>query len=699
MTVRTDLIVDWSLSPRVITVEAPSTEITIQDLHHTCRWLEAEPVAMDNKPLIDSSGLEALGGGTSVGITSTLQNALVAFEARPGLSYIQCSISGGNVVAIDNDGTYFKTPIHPTAFTQVVITASSSATTQSQAQLEYSTFNGGVTIDLIKGKAGVAYPRGTPGDPSNNVEDAHIIATDRGFVDFFIKGDLTLGAGDFSDGHRWVGTSKVSTLLTIESLANITTCIFENMSIQGVMDNEVDIINCLIKDISYFNGFISDSALAGTIVLGGGVSAHIYDCKSGLINNSSSVIDMGGAGQSLALRGHSGDMIIRNKIGSNDKADINITGGTILIDATVTTGPIIVQGTGRLIDNSTGKDAVVNELVNGADIANLQRVVEMQRAHHTATGNIWYWDPINGDDNNDAKHISRPVATFAQAHNLAIDNNHDVIFAIPGSNAGVTTTTENLVISKNYLFLRGPGRDFTIKSADDLLDAIQITGDGVEVSSLSVSTSLTNTKDAIHTTGNFSYLHNLWVADAVNGLHFENGEYGIAENVKMHHNLGYGLKFSGTAGHVDIIDSHIGSNHLDNVVIDLDGTDHEVNFMGNTVIHSSVTGYGINISATSGGVIMHDEVVIFNNAAGGINDLSASTYNDRIEKVTEIWSHPTDGQYTAEDIMKITAAALGGKAAGLSINSPKYRNLNDDHDVISATTDVDGNRLSVVVSP
>jgi len=102
MTIRTDLTVDWAVSPRIITVAAPSVEITIQDLHDTCRSLEAEPSAMDDKPLIESSGLESLDGVTKVGLTATLQNALVAFEARLGPEYIQCNASGGNLVAIDD---------------------------------------------------------------------------------------------------------------------------------------------------------------------------------------------------------------------------------------------------------------------------------------------------------------------------------------------------------------------------------------------------------------------------------------------------------------------------------------------------------------------------------------------------------------------------------------------------------------------
>lgn len=82
MTIRTDVNINTGVSPRIITVEAPSTEITIQDLHDTLRSLEATSIYMDDPPFIDTAGLENLGGTLSVGLTSTLQNMQLQFEGR-----------------------------------------------------------------------------------------------------------------------------------------------------------------------------------------------------------------------------------------------------------------------------------------------------------------------------------------------------------------------------------------------------------------------------------------------------------------------------------------------------------------------------------------------------------------------------------------------------------------------------------------
>ena len=520
-------------------------------------------------------------------------------------------------------------------------------------QLEHVTFSDVVTLDVINGYSGTGYgpdgsPIGTRSAPSNNVSDTHIIADGRGINIIQIINSMPMSTEDFSDKHIFKGDSPVTVTLTIDSSTNVTNCEFRDCGIQGTLDGGNVLRDCLVYDINYFNGFISGCALTGTIILGGGVSAGLLQC------NGNGIINMGASGQSLSVQGHNGNITITNKSGLLDVIEINLSAGTVTLDSSVTAGTIYVRGVGKLIDHSVGA-LVINELVNGAAIANIHRILELQRSHHVGTGNVFYWDPYNGDDANDGDHINRSVETFAQAQTLAVDNNHDIIICVPGNPNGLTTTTESISITKNYLFLRGPGRDFRIISNLDNEDAIHIAGNGVEVSGMSVATSATNNEWAIHTMGNFTLIKDVWVSDSVNGIHFQGGEYGIADNVKMHHNDGIGLKFSGTCDHVDIIDCHVGSNYLDNVVIDVDASTHEVNFLGSTVIHSSVTGYGINISASTKSVILHESIDVFNNFAGNVNDLSSNTY----------YAHNHRAEVTAASVWSNIKALTVGKFLGL----------------------------------
>ncbi len=82
MAVRTDITVDYKVSPRIITIAVPSTSITIEDLYDTLRTIEDDVDNLDDAFLISAGGREQLGGGIRVGVTATLNNARLAFQAR-----------------------------------------------------------------------------------------------------------------------------------------------------------------------------------------------------------------------------------------------------------------------------------------------------------------------------------------------------------------------------------------------------------------------------------------------------------------------------------------------------------------------------------------------------------------------------------------------------------------------------------------
>jgi hypothetical protein len=97
--VRNDISVDWYVSPRIITVAAPSTSIYVQDLYDTLKYLEEFPENLIYGQIVRGSGKEPLGGGVYVGLTVTLMNAKLKFEDRPGPNFVQCEVTGGNLVA------------------------------------------------------------------------------------------------------------------------------------------------------------------------------------------------------------------------------------------------------------------------------------------------------------------------------------------------------------------------------------------------------------------------------------------------------------------------------------------------------------------------------------------------------------------------------------------------------------------------
>ena len=161
---------------RVIQVDSPQVEVTIQDLINQIRDYEDEIDFMSEPQIANAYGKQALGGGAFVGITMELiNNWRIAFEARPGPDTILCTVSGGNLVAINQ---YANNPIKPTAFTQVNI-AQSTSPSIIQADADYATLYMLESLRERNRSVGtVYYWNPTSGSDSNNgLTPAKAVAT------------------------------------------------------------------------------------------------------------------------------------------------------------------------------------------------------------------------------------------------------------------------------------------------------------------------------------------------------------------------------------------------------------------------------------------------------------------------------------------------------------------------------------------
>ena len=438
MAIISGVTVNWRLSPRVITIPSPITEITVEDLQDTLLALEDDEEGMLWPHLRNTSGGEDLGGGTSVGWTMELQNAQIAFEARtanvsvgtvttpdtgtklidsaatfitdgvqPGASVInitdrsvgtvisvdsetqlthypladgtendwdssdsykvwneiQCEVSGGNLVAVDDVAAAIS-PIFPTFGVQVLRTSSSSATTQELADIRFSSFNGGVTVDTTSPNTGTEFPNGTPRQPVNNIMDAVSIANSIGLSIIYIVGDCVLDSGDNVDSFIVRGQSPNHTTLTINPGASTIDTQFENATITGTLDGGSVLNVCHIQTLNFIDGFIHDSQFDGTITLSGVSDLHAINCHSGIIGTGTPTIDMT-AGGGLAMRHYTGGIKLINKSGP-ESVSLDINTGQVQLDSTVTNGEIVIRGNAFLTDNSNGATVIYQGLTPGS---------------------------------------------------------------------------------------------------------------------------------------------------------------------------------------------------------------------------------------------------------------------------------------------------------------------------------------------
>jgi hypothetical protein len=248
-------------------------------------------------------------------------------------------------------------------------TASASATLQEQAALQYSSYNGGVTVDLTSSDSGTAYPIGTPQAPVNNFTDALSIASEKGFGVFYVIGDATVDSSGDYRGLIFVGESQTKTELDIDTNAQVDGCEFYDATVIGTLDGDAKLKNCTIGTLNYINGIIEQCLLeVGTITLGGSAEAHFLDCWSGVAGSNTPIIDMGGSGQELSLRNYNGGIKLVNKSGS-DPVSIDLNSGHIILDSTITNGTVVIRGIGKLTDNSQGADIDIQDFVNPGTLA------------------------------------------------------------------------------------------------------------------------------------------------------------------------------------------------------------------------------------------------------------------------------------------------------------------------------------------
>jgi hypothetical protein len=387
------LTVNWDVSPRIITVASGTTEITIQDLLDTCRTIEASSVAMDNDRLIDAAGKEDLGGGTKVGLTATLNNAVLAFEALPGPTWTLCSIIGGNLVAIDVDGVTID-PRTPTSYITVDRTSSASATLQEQTALQFSSYEGRVTIDVGHGVAGTEYPIGTVSNPVSNLTDAVTIAEILEFELIHINHDYTFPNSTSIAGYTLEGSGLQVSTFTFETGCLLAGCKISSAKVTGVLAGVIGMEKCLIDtissdDITGASGdiFVDNCLLRGTNSLPINFTGVIVliDCKAlPDIGGSPPIFDLRDSNYDIEFRNYSGFLILNN---CTQEIDFRLffNAGGITLSSTVTAGDFIFSGVGTLDNNSTSVTSLdISSLVDQETIS--QAVWDESIADHLIAG-------------------------------------------------------------------------------------------------------------------------------------------------------------------------------------------------------------------------------------------------------------------------------------------------------------------------
>lgn len=296
-------------------------------------------------------------------------------------------------------------------------------------------------------------------------------------------------------------------------------------------------------------------------------------------------------------------------------------------------------------------------------------LIESLEGGHTYQGNHYYVDPVNGDTHANGNRGGRtdPYLTIQDCHDNAVtDSNHDVIFLVAGHASTATTHTiaGTTTLSKRYLSVRGPGRDFIITRTGSG-DTLAVTADGVALSGFQLGTAATGSGHGIKITdADFAKIEHVWVLDTQgDGVHILRGS-----NCVISLNTFAGTGVGGTGQGVHIVGTAgVSSNNRivlnvfadtagDSVLIE-QGTTNDTLILNN-VIHGA-GGWGINIGASSTDAIVQGNV-LGDNTTGDINDDGTTT----VKINNEQWAQT--GDLMLADLTKIHGTALTETAGQLA---------------------------------
>ena len=320
----------------------------------------------------------------------------------------QCSVVGGNLVAEDafEAGTGNPIPaIFPTFGTQILLTSSSSATLQELTAIQFASYNGGISWDPTNssGRAvsGTGYPAGTPEQPCLNMSDVLTIHSGLGLNTVYILGNATLDADASVPNLTYVGEGETETTITILGAANTSDSNFREALVTGELDGDANFADCILQDLTMFNGEAKRCGIRGTITLSGSSVVRFIDCHGAEDSFASPpTLDLGGSnGPNCFVLGYKGSLRFENCTRAGAQTSCILAGGAAFLDsASFTHGIFAASGTGSLL-NETNRPLKSRQPFNNVIIDNglitpeIEMILSNRLKIDTARNQIIIMDP------------------------------------------------------------------------------------------------------------------------------------------------------------------------------------------------------------------------------------------------------------------------------------------------------------------
>lgn len=354
-------------------------------------------------------GGDPLPGSKALGDTYFLMNG---WKIRPYEASHTMTVNG-NLYCEDGTSPYIPTV---GTYNVMVISAVSqlvSATIQQLPEIEYASFNGGVTIDVVNGSTGTDYPKGTAQEPVNNHTDAMAIATGRGFKKLYVIGSFTLGSGESLNNFEVIGQGADITEIVLTAGCTTSYTEFNDCSISGQQSGETHFYYCDILELSNIHCLFVGCRLVGPLHM------HTTYADTCVLNDcyasDECIVDLNNSPVHMSFTNFSGNIRFQNlnKVTAGN-IGLDLASGHVTIDATCTTGSILIRGVAQVTDNAPEGGTVVSS-----------ENLSFNTLNHFTFSNAVCVDALNGETGTKFPigTRGRPSNNFTDAMTIAVREN------------------------------------------------------------------------------------------------------------------------------------------------------------------------------------------------------------------------------------------------------------------------------------
>lgn len=323
----------------------------------------------------------------SLGSTFFMMNG---WRIRPYETDHRLTVNGNVFTDPAGDSVFIPATGSHSVTIEMVVSNLSDSTLAQMDEIEYASYNGGITIDVVAGTDSAVYPYGTPMYPCKTLTNATAIGTARGFTTLYVIGDITVNVAEipFYFGGTIIGQGVRNTTITIVNTI-VMNASAKNATVTGTCGNgsSVSFYNCELTDLYNLTFDAYDCVLSGTIELNNSSGTNFYNCTDGVPGSGTPIIEVNDC-KSLGIWNYAGGIKLTNITTVGTTVSFNAPSGRLIVDATDTQGSIIARGVGSIIGTTGGTTITQTDLINRTEITN--SIWNELIASHTTTGSFGY---------------------------------------------------------------------------------------------------------------------------------------------------------------------------------------------------------------------------------------------------------------------------------------------------------------------